>query len=125
MMSNRCQSRSEASAASESGASSSPAVRILAVVERGRWRPSQVAHQTLGGRTRSSRKPLLRSSLAKMCRFDGFATMSRALGFTRARMTQLMDLLVIAPEIPEEILFLELPAGAQPVSERALREALC
>lgn len=36
-----------------------------------------------------------------------------------------MDLHQIAPEIIEEILFLELPAGAQPVSERALREALC
>jgi hypothetical protein len=36
-----------------------------------------------------------------------------------------MDLLLIAPEILEEILFLELPAGAQPVSERSLREALC
>jgi hypothetical protein len=57
--------------------------------------------------------------------FDDFATMSRALGFTRARITQLMDLLLIAPEILEEILFLELPPGAQPVSERALREALC
>ncbi len=57
--------------------------------------------------------------------FDDFATMSRALGFTRARITQLMDLLLIAPEIVEEILFLEVPAGAQPVSERALREALC
>ena len=57
--------------------------------------------------------------------FDDFATMSRALGFTRARITQLMDLLLIAPEILEEILFLEVPAGAQPVSERALREALC
>lgn len=57
--------------------------------------------------------------------FDDFATMSRALGFTRARITQLMDLLLIAPEILEEILFIEVPAGAQPVSERALREALC
>lgn len=57
--------------------------------------------------------------------FDDFASMARALGFTRARITQLMDLLLIAPEVLEEILFLELPAGAQPVSERALREALC
>jgi hypothetical protein len=57
--------------------------------------------------------------------FYDFATMARALGFTRARITQFMDLLLIAPEILEEILFLELPAGAQPVSERALREALC
>ena len=35
-----------------------------------------------------------------------------------------MDLLLIAPEVREEILFLELPAGAQPISERGVREAL-
>ena len=50
--------------------------------------------------------------------------MARQLGFTRARVTQLMDLLLLAPEVQEEILFLELPPGAQPVSERGLREAL-
>lgn len=50
--------------------------------------------------------------------------MARQLGFTRARVTQLMDLLLLAPEVQEEILFLELPSGAQPVSERGLREAV-
>jgi hypothetical protein len=35
-----------------------------------------------------------------------------------------MDLLLLAPEVQEEILFLELPPGAQPVSERGLREAV-
>lgn len=35
-----------------------------------------------------------------------------------------MDLLVVAPEVRAEILFLELPQGAQPVSERGLREAV-
>jgi len=48
--------------------------------------------------------------------------MARQLGFTRARVTQLMDLLLLSPEVQEEILFLELPPGALPVSERALRE---
>lgn len=46
------------------------------------------------------------------------------LAFTRARVTQLMDLLLLAPEVQEDILFLEVPPGAQPVSERGLREAL-
>lgn len=55
--------------------------------------------------------------------FADFADMARQLGFTRARVTQLMDLLLLAPEVQEEILFLELPPGAQPVSERGLREA--
>ena len=50
--------------------------------------------------------------------------MARQLGFTRARATQLMDLLLLAPEVQEEILFLELLPGAQPVSERGLREAV-
>lgn len=45
--------------------------------------------------------------------------------FTRARISQLMDLLLIPPEILEEILFRELPVGAQPLSERTLREAMC
>lgn len=56
--------------------------------------------------------------------FADFADMARQLGFTRARVTQLMDLLLLAAEVQEEILFLELPPGAQPVSERGLREAL-
>ena len=55
--------------------------------------------------------------------FADFADMARQLGFTRARVTQLMDLLLLAPEVQEEILFLELPPGTQPVSERGLREA--
>jgi len=38
--------------------------------------------------------------------------------------TQLMDLLLPALEVQEEILFLELPPGAQPVSERSHREAV-
>lgn len=56
--------------------------------------------------------------------FADFADMARQLGFTRARVTQLMGLLLLAPEVQEEILFLELPPGAQPVSERGLREAV-
>lgn len=42
----------------------------------------------------------------------------RQLGFTRTRVNQLMDLLLLAPEVQKEILFLELPPGAQPGSER-------
>jgi hypothetical protein len=56
--------------------------------------------------------------------FADFADMARQLGFTRARVTQLMDLLLLAPKVQEEILFLELPPGAQPVSERGLRDAV-
>lgn len=53
--------------------------------------------------------------------FADYADMARALGFTRARITQIMDLLLLAPDIQEEILHLEIMPGAQPISERALR----
>lgn len=56
--------------------------------------------------------------------FVDYADMARALGFTRARITQIMDLLLLAADIQEEILFLEVPPGAQPVSERAVRDSV-
>lgn len=56
--------------------------------------------------------------------FADYATMARALGFTRARVTQLMDLLLLAPDIQTEILFLECPPGEQPISERRLRDTV-
>ncbi len=56
--------------------------------------------------------------------FADYATMARALGFTRARVTQLMDLLLLAPDIQAEILFLEVPPGEQPLSERRLRDTV-
>lgn len=56
--------------------------------------------------------------------FADYADMARALGFTRARVTQLMDLLLLAADIQEEILFLEVAPGAQPISERALRDGV-
>jgi hypothetical protein len=48
----------------------------------------------------------------------------RTLGFTRARITQIVDLLLLASEIQAETLFLELPPRQQPISERALRRAV-
>lgn len=51
---------------------------------------------------------------------DG-ADAARRLGFTRARLTQLLDLTLLAPDVQEEILSLEAVDGIQPLSERALR----
>ena len=54
--------------------------------------------------------------------FLGLADAARAIGVTRARMTQIMKLLLLAAEIQEAIL--DLPPvmnGRDPVSERALR----
>lgn len=50
--------------------------------------------------------------------------MARALGLSRARVTQLMDLLLLAPDIQTEILFLECVPSRQPISERRLRETV-
>ncbi|RKI02326.1 hypothetical protein D7Y15_35905 [Corallococcus sp. AB030] len=43
------------------------------------------------------------------------------LGFTRARVTHLLDLQLLAPDIQEEVLFLEAVDGEEPLSERGLR----
>lgn len=56
--------------------------------------------------------------------FADYADMARSLGFTRARVTQIMDLTLLAADIQEEILFLEVPPGEQPVSERRLRDTV-
>lgn len=56
--------------------------------------------------------------------FSDYAAAARALGFTRARLTQIMDLLLLAPEIQHEILVLEFPPGRQPIGERATRQVL-
>ncbi len=51
-----------------------------------------------------------------------FADLARLALVTRARMTQVMNLLLLAPEIQEEILFLPLThEGRDMLSERAIR----
>ncbi len=49
------------------------------------------------------------------------ADVARRLGFTRARITHLLDLTLLAPDVQEQVLFLEAVDGVQPLSERALR----
>lgn len=49
------------------------------------------------------------------------AELAAVLGFTRARVTQLMDLTLLAPDIQEEILVAEVEPGRDPVTEHALR----
>lgn len=53
--------------------------------------------------------------------FADYAMLARAVGFTRARVGQLMNLLFLAPEIQGEIAFLQAPPGRQALTERALR----
>ena len=48
-----------------------------------------------------------------------YAEAARLLGLTRARVTQVMNLLLLAPEVQERVL-----CGDEPVSERHLRDAV-
>ena len=77
------------------------------------------------------RVPRVAAQLALAYKIDGMvqrgelrdlADAARALGFTRARVTQVVSLLLLAPEIQEAILDLPLVAhGRDPVTERQLR----
>ena len=49
------------------------------------------------------------------------AAVARKLGLTRARVTQLLDLLMLAPDLQEAVLALEAVDGVEPMAERALR----
>jgi len=46
------------------------------------------------------------------------ADAARKLGLTRARVSQLLDLLMLAPDIQGKILFMERVDGIEPTSER-------
>ena len=82
----------------------------------------------------TSRVPRVTRLLALAHRIDGMiragelrdlADAARALDLTRARMTQIANLLLLAPEIQEAILELPLVTrGRDPVSERALRRVV-
>lgn len=50
------------------------------------------------------------------------ASVARSLGVTRARVTQLLDLLMLAPDIQEQVLAIEAVDGVEPIGERALRD---
>lgn len=56
--------------------------------------------------------------------FRDRADLARQLGFTRARVSQLLDLLMLAPDLQERILDLEAVDGVAPLSERVLRSVV-
>ena len=49
------------------------------------------------------------------------AAVARKLGLTRARVTQLLDLLLLAPDLQMRVLELEAVDGVEPLAERQLR----
>jgi hypothetical protein len=77
------------------------------------------------------RVPRISRLLALAIRFDGlirqgavrdYAELARLGGVSRARISQIMDLLNLAPDIQEEILFLpRMQKGRDPITERELR----
>ena len=50
------------------------------------------------------------------------AALAAQLGFTRGRLTQLLDLTLLAPDIQEEVLDLEAIDGREPLAERDLHQ---
>jgi len=52
------------------------------------------------------------------------AEVARRLGFTRARITHLLDLTLLAPDLQERVLGLEAVDGVEPLSERELRKVV-
>lgn len=50
------------------------------------------------------------------------AAVARKLGLTRARVTQLLDLLLLAPDLQLAVLEMEAVDGVEPSSERPLRQ---
>lgn len=56
--------------------------------------------------------------------FEDLADAARVLGFTRARITQLVDLTLLAPDIQEAVLFAEVSPGRDAVTERGLRSVV-
>ncbi|MBK8481849.1 MAG: hypothetical protein IPL40_11820 [Proteobacteria bacterium] len=56
--------------------------------------------------------------------FRDQADAARHYQLTRARITQLMNLTHLAPDIQEQVLFLEAVDGREPMSERDLRRVL-
>lgn len=57
--------------------------------------------------------------------FADDADLVQARGVTRARISQIMALLLRAPDMQEEMLYLEVAAGAQLISKRPVGETVC
>ena len=97
-------------------------------MERGRKELREGAEEsvvTLGKVPRLSRLLALALHMEDLCRrgeIADFAELARLTMVTRARMTQIMSLLLLAPDIQEEILFLPRSSGGlDPIREKAIR----
>jgi len=57
-------------------------------------------------------------------RLQALPILATRLGLSRARISQLLDLMLLAPDIQEQILLAESVDGVEPMSERAVRAAV-
>ena len=81
---------------------------------------------------RTGKLPRITRLMALAIKFDGliregivrdYADLARLGHVTRARLTQIMNLLLLAPDIQEQILFLpKTMSGRDPISERCIRK---
>ena len=100
-------------------------VRTTHIVDFGAKSAQRPTHRDTGRVPRVARMLALAHRIDGMIRADelrDLADAARAIGVTRARMTQIANLRLLAPGIQEAIL--DLPPvtnGRDPVSERALR----
>ena len=101
------------------------AVRTVHVVDFGDRSARRPARTATGRIPRVARMLGLAHRIDAMIRsreLRDLADAARTLGLTRARVTQIMNLLLLAPEIQEAILTAEpIKSGRDPVSERSLR----
>ncbi len=99
--------------------------RSTYTVSFGQTAPRRATQAATGGIPRAARTLVLAHKIDGMVRageLRNLAHAARVVGVTRARMTQIMNLLLLAPEIQEAILDLPpVTSGRDPVSERALR----
>lgn len=106
-------------------------VRFTLAPRRASRGSQQGANQQRDQPTSPGRTPRVSRLLALAIRFQDmlaqgevqdFADMARLGYVTRARITQIMDLTLLAPDIQEEILFLpRVTAGRDPLKEKAVR----
>ena len=99
-----------------------------------RWDPTGYEAATPEPAAMGSRPPRLACLLALAHRFEqlvktgavrDYAEIARLGGVSRARVSQILNLLALAPSIQEQILFLSpRPAGDDPLTERDLRRVV-
>jgi len=102
-----------------------PGAKTVLSVDFARKRPQRATVAPTGRIPRVIRMLALAHQIDGMVRaaeLRDLADAARAIGVTRARMTQIMNLLLLVPEIQEAILDLPpVTSGRDPVSERTLR----